>query len=926
MENGLTIGTWPAAVDCVMPRRGFHVGWLDAGDEQTLSSVVSLLNERLESELVCHAFVSDSDAEERPTPLGVTYCALTKGDLGVAIATLDVMVLSETQLAVWWDILRRWAIPPVVLTTKPGDGAHTIQVGPTDPFAIAGCCALLLTDPPSRRRSLDLLASWQPYMSFPLGPWRVEGVFDSSYSLALVNRQLALALERSTGGHAQLLTFEQGAAPAINTAGLLPATQHLVETLWQKTVDAKGAPLVALRNAWPPTVRGMRGHLRVLANYAWEETRFPTHFVSEFNETLDLITTVSTQTARFLEDAGVRVPIAVVGNGADHLENQPSAEPPHELPGGFRFLHVSSCFPRKAIDVILAAYAAVFTDKDDVVLIIKTFANPHNDIHEQVAQLRAARSDSPNVVIYDDDWTEAQVAGLYRICDAFIAPSRGEGFGLPLAEAMLAGLPVVASDWGGHRDFCSPDNSWLIPTKLVLASSHLSAPGSLWGEPDQTVLADTLLALHTEDAATRVDKLERAHTAAARFTWDAVARKTRHAVEQLSWQPAPSLAVRLGWLTTWRERCGIFEYSQHMTREMRPDGKQSFHVDLIVLAPLQDGPQDDDETFVVRCWQRASIKPLQQLIREVVAQQLDAVVIQYHWSFFSAEALVDTVRGLKGAGVAVFLDIHNTRDAPESITEDFNLRHGMACCDRVLVHTLADVAEAERWGLKDNLTLLPLAAYPIALPTAQSVLTRREAMGLSQKKVIATYGFLMAHKGCIELIDALPAVLAEHPDAHLLLVNAVYSEAVSAPVVSQIEARIEQLGLSEQVTCKFDFLPEEEIMLLLKIADLVVYPYQHSNESSSAAVRMAISGRCLTAITPLTIFADVEPGCIVLPGTAPSELAQGISDVLEQCDDENYRRQYLDDVERFAQDLSSEVLSRRLLGMVIGHHRRLEVH
>ena len=124
MKDALTIGTWPAAMDCVMPREHFRLGWLDVGDEQTLSTVMSRLNGRLQSEVACHVFVSGSDAiDERPTLAGVTYCDLTKGDLGVAIATLDVMVLSEAQLTVWWDTLRRWAIPPVVVTEEQGDGA-----------------------------------------------------------------------------------------------------------------------------------------------------------------------------------------------------------------------------------------------------------------------------------------------------------------------------------------------------------------------------------------------------------------------------------------------------------------------------------------------------------------------------------------------------------------------------------------------------------------------------------------------------------------------------------------------------------------------------------------------------------------------------------------------------------------------------------
>ena len=45
----------------------------------------------------------------------------------------------------------------------------------------------------------------------------------------------------------------------------------------------------------------------------------------------------------------------------------------------FRFLHISSCFPRKGIQVLLEAYGEAFTINDDVSLIIKTFRNPHNN-------------------------------------------------------------------------------------------------------------------------------------------------------------------------------------------------------------------------------------------------------------------------------------------------------------------------------------------------------------------------------------------------------------------------------------------------------------------------------------------------------------------------------------------------------------------
>jgi len=51
---------------------------------------------------------------------------------------------------------------------------------------------------------------------------------------------------------------------------------------------------------------------------------------------------------------------------------------------------------------------------------------------------------------------------LYKNCNALVAPSRGEGFGLPMAEAMLFKLPVITTNFGGQKDFCDNENSWLI--------------------------------------------------------------------------------------------------------------------------------------------------------------------------------------------------------------------------------------------------------------------------------------------------------------------------------------------------------------------------------------------------------------------------------------------------------------------------------
>jgi len=56
---------------------------------------------------------------------------------------------------------------------------------------------------------------------------------------------------------------------------------------------------------------------------------------------------------------------------------------------------------------------------------------------------------------------------MYRRYDAFVSASLGEGLGLPVVEAVLAALPVVANRWSGHADTLASDGCFSLPYKLI---------------------------------------------------------------------------------------------------------------------------------------------------------------------------------------------------------------------------------------------------------------------------------------------------------------------------------------------------------------------------------------------------------------------------------------------------------------------------
>ncbi|HZW20393.1 glycosyltransferase, partial [Noviherbaspirillum sp.] len=95
------------------------------------------------------------------------------------------------------------------------------------------------------------------------------------------------------------------------------------------------------------------------------------------------------------------------------------------------------------------------------------------------------------------------------------------------------------------------------------------------------------------------------------------------------------------------------------------------------------------------------------------------------------------------------------------------------------------------------------------------------------------------------------------------------------------DALIEKLGIANKVTFITDFLPEAECLARLQTADLIVYPYQHTQESASGAVRIGIAAGRPVAVTPLPIFDDVAGAVHVLPGTEPEALASGIKRLLD---------------------------------------------
>ena len=673
--------------------------------------------------------------------------------------------------------------------------------------------------------------------------FQFEGPFDSSYSLAMLNRYSALAFEKKYPEQVSLFSTEGGGDYEADKSFLKKHPE--IDAMAKKSQKAMQCDVV-FRNMYPPRVTAMKGKLNILNSYGWEESGFVREYVNSFNENLDGITVMSKYVKDVLTNNGVRVPIAVVGLGAEHILKTTPKELSLKTQKSFKFLHISSCFPRKGIDILLKAYVDVFSKDDDVVLIIKTFPNPHNNVEELIQEINQDKN-APEIELINKDLDDSYISWLYQNSSALVAPSFGEGFGLPMAEAMLFKLPVITTAFGGQSDFCTVETSWLIDYSFEKADTHLELFNSYWAKPDQKDLQRVLkkvVALSKEEKESKTKKAYELIT--QEFSWSKYQSRTDDFLQELKDVEIFDTSTKnIAWVSSYNTKCGIATYSEFILNELDDDRFKVIKYANYAKELVDDTKEDN----VLRCWDSRFDTDNEALIQNILTNKPDTALINFNFGFFSMKNLGSIIEKLSLENIKIVIIFHSVADV-DIVGLEASLswiKAELKKVDKLLVHNIDDL------NLFKDLGLSNMEIFPHGVQNR----TQNEVRVNDIPRTIASYGFLLPHKGILELIESFAIVKKDIPDVKLLLVNSLYPVPESENYYEICKAKIQELNLQDCVEMHTDFLSDADSFKLLDKADLLVMPYRPTNESASGAIRYAVSTMKPVLCTKQPIFNDV---------------------------------------------------------------------
>jgi hypothetical protein len=609
-----------------------------------------------------------------------------------------------------------------------------------------------------------------------------------------------------------------------------------------------------LASAMPPEAAA---HLPVaigprLLYTMFEADRIPNNWVTACDQFDQIIVPMDFLAAAF-RASGVTRPVAVVPHGmvVPRRRLRRQAKQP------FIFGTSATALPRKNLIGVLRAFQRAFPrERDEPVCL-----NVQGRYGTICAEIDRAVQDDPRIAVLWKKLDEDEFEAWWDSLDCYVVLSKGEGFGLTPREAILRGIPTIASDNSGHATI---PEAYYYPVPSTGTEPGIfdfsREPIGVYWTPDEDVTSRSMRHVY-ENYAEAVAKTEKARTDnwAESLCYSVMAQRLVPYLRPRVVMVCPSVG----------QRCGIAEYTRYVQDELNEGG-----IGCLVVSTIRRACEIAQSTASV-----------------------SHVIVEYEYGLFdgvnsslskedSTAGMVQQLRELEQRrnGVRAILMLHAVGESSALKGQNEAIREsGLAA-----FHLTRE--GASRFGV---------AYIEHGVPRITGVSARRT--GSRDRLSIGSFGIFGPNRN----LECLTALCRQ---TRSRLVGNFYCDSESKR--RRLTWALSTAGIEHRVTT--DFPPDRELFARLRDCDLLFMPRtadQGGYWFTSGSVRLGINLGVPIIVNGAACYSDIGDAVIV------AEDLDGAIEAVERLRNPVNYREAVEEQQRFAAnhrlvDLYSDLLER----------------
>lgn len=293
-------------------------------------------------------------------------------------------------------------------------------------------------------------------------------------------------------------------------------------------------------------------------------------------------------------------------------------------------------------------------------------------------------------------------------------------------------------------------------------------------------------------------------------------------------------------------QCGIATFTTHLADSVASELPT---VDTLVLAMNDAGRRHAYPSRVRFEIAEGDLDSYRRAADFLNVNQVDVLSVQHEYGIFGGKAGAHVLALLRELRIPIVTTLHTVLSAPNPAQRAV-IDELARVSDRLVVMSTsgADLLKRVHGIADDQIDLIPHGIPDVPVDPGS-----KDRLGVTGKVVILTFGLLSRDKGIEYVIDALPAIVAAHPDVVYVILGATHPHVIEHEGEAyrlMLEARGQQLGVAENIIFHNRFVSQSELTEFLSATDIYITPYLQPEQITSGTLAYAVGAGKAVISTP----------------------------------------------------------------------------